>query len=116
MPASYGTHPIINIAHLEGYQASPPQFGERPVKCMNQQDFNDLPEEEIDAVIAEQWVKHGKKRMQQFKVRWKNFGPDHDKWLSKRQLSNAPEILEDWWLTQGHRDKGEAGSQPAARW
>ena len=115
MPASYGTHPIINIAHLESYQQSPPQFGERPIKRMNRQDFNDLPEEEIEAVIAERWVKRGKRRIQQFKVRWKHFGPDHDEWLSKRQLSNAPEILEDWRLARGHRVKDEAVSRPAAR-
>jgi hypothetical protein len=27
MPASYGIHPVLNIAHLEKYQASPPEFG-----------------------------------------------------------------------------------------
>ena len=28
MPASYGIHPVLNIAHLEKYQTSPPEFGE----------------------------------------------------------------------------------------
>jgi hypothetical protein len=27
MPASYGIHPVLNIAHLEKYQASPTEFG-----------------------------------------------------------------------------------------
>jgi hypothetical protein len=35
MPASYGIHPIINIAHLEKYQPSPTKFGNRPTKNLN---------------------------------------------------------------------------------
>ncbi len=27
LPASYRTHPILNIAHLERYSTSPPEFG-----------------------------------------------------------------------------------------
>jgi hypothetical protein len=32
MPASYGIHPVLNIAHLEAYSQSPKEFGERPTK------------------------------------------------------------------------------------
>lgn len=35
MPASYGIHPVLNIAHLEKYQKSPPEFGEWPTKELN---------------------------------------------------------------------------------
>ena len=52
MPVSYGINPIINIAHLEKYVSSPSEFGERPVKEMNRQDFNALPEEEIERIVA----------------------------------------------------------------
>ena len=44
MPASYGIHPVLNIAHLEKYQTSPFEFGEQPQKSLNQEDFDDLPE------------------------------------------------------------------------
>lgn len=30
LPASYGMHPILNIAHLEKYIPSPEEFGNRP--------------------------------------------------------------------------------------
>ena len=30
MAASYGIHSVLNIAHLEKYQASPPEFGVWP--------------------------------------------------------------------------------------
>ena len=44
MPASYGIHPVLNIAHLEKYQTSPPEFGEQPQKSLNREDFDDLLE------------------------------------------------------------------------
>ena len=112
MPASYGIHPIINIAHLEKYSQSPPEFGARPTKHLSRQDFNDLPEEEIERIIAERWSKRGRRRVQQFKVCWKNFGPDHDEWLSKRALANAPEILAKW-RTRSEEVKGEDGTAAA---
>ena len=112
MPASYGIHPIINIAHLEKYSQSPPELGARPTKHLSRQDFSDLPEEEIERIIAERWSKRGKRRVQQFKVRWKNFGPDHDEWLSKRALANAPEILAKW-RTGSEEVKGEDGTAAA---
>ena len=53
MPASYGIYPVLNIAHLEKYQTSLPEFGEWPQKSLNQKDFNDLPEYKVERIIAE---------------------------------------------------------------
>ena len=53
MPASYGIYPVLNIAHLEKYQTSPPEFGERLQKSLNWEDFNDLPEYEVERIVAE---------------------------------------------------------------
>jgi hypothetical protein len=40
IPASYGMHPVINIAHLELHKSSP--------EDMNSDNFNNLPEFEVD--------------------------------------------------------------------
>ena len=53
MPASYGIHPIVNIAHLEKYQPSPAEFGNCPTKNLNREDFEALPEYEVDKIITE---------------------------------------------------------------
>ena len=53
MPASYGIHPVLNIAHLERYQTSPSEFGKRPQKSLNREDFDDLPEYEVERIVAE---------------------------------------------------------------
>ena len=53
LPASYGLHPILNIAHLKEYKQSPESLGNQPTKCLNRQDFNKLPEFEVDAIVGE---------------------------------------------------------------
>ena len=53
MPGSYGIHPILNIAHLEKYQSSPAEFGERPIKNLNREVFNELPEYKVQRIITE---------------------------------------------------------------
>jgi hypothetical protein len=96
LPVSYGIHPVINIAHLEPYNASPPELGDRPSLSLHRDDFEKLPEVEIEQIIAERWRKVRGRRVQQFKVRWKGFGPEDDEWLTKRGLRNAPEVITAW--------------------
>ena len=97
MPGSYGIHPILNIAHLEKYQSSPTEFGERPVKNLNREDFNELPEYEVERIITERKKKgRNGRRIIQYLTRFKGYSADSDEWLTQTQLRNAPEILEQW--------------------
>ena len=57
MPASYGIHPVLNIAHLEKYRSSPPEFGSRPQKSLHRDDFDVLPEYEVERIVAERRAK-----------------------------------------------------------
>lgn len=97
LPASYGIHPVINIAHLEPYHPSPPDFGERPTKRLNRADFDELPEVEVEKIVAQKWKK-GKygRRIALYKTRFLNHPPEEDEWLTRDELRNAPQVLEDW--------------------
>jgi len=66
MPASYRIHPALNIAHLEKYQTSPPEFGVWPQRSLNRKDFDELPEYEVDKIVAKQRKKgqNGKRILQ----------------------------------------------------
>ena len=44
---------MLNIAHLEKYQPSPAEFGNQPTKSLNHADFNELPEYEVEMIIAD---------------------------------------------------------------
>ena len=105
MPASYGMHPVLNIAHLEFYNSSPPEFKDRVQKSLNRDDFDTLTEYEVEKIIDQKWSRSrtGKRNIL-YKVRFTGYGPNFDEWLSKRQLKNAPEILKTW--EKRHKNKG----------
>lgn len=107
LPASYGIHPIINIAHLEHYTPSPSSLGDRPKKAMNQADFVERPEYEVDFIIRETTRKgRNGKRVPFYFTRFKGYGPDSDEWLSRQQLRNAPEILAAWHASKRPKTRG----------
>ncbi|HXP49451.1 MAG TPA: hypothetical protein VN922_05840, partial [Bacteroidia bacterium] len=96
MPASFGMHPVINIAHLERYNKSPEELGERPIRSIGREDFIDLPEYEVERIIDEKLKKRGSRRIRMFKTRFAGYGPEFDEWLTAGQLKNAPDVLKDW--------------------
>lgn len=97
LPASYQMHPILNIAHLERYNASPPEYGYRPNRRLHRADFQDMPEIEVERIIAETWRKGKKgKHVKYYKVRFVGMGPEEDEWKTKQGLRNAPDLLIDW--------------------
>ena len=105
LPASYGLHPILNIAHLEEYKPSPDFLGNRPTKRLNRQDFNELPEFEVEAIIGERLRKtRTGRRTKEFKVRFTGYGPEFDEWLPPRNLRNAPELLAHWQATKSSKN------------
>lgn len=97
MPASYGMHPVLNIEHLEKYQESPSEFGERPKLTPNRLSFDELPEYEVDQIVAERTRKgRNGRKIPIYHVRYTNYGPEEDTWETKQNLKNAPEVLRDW--------------------
>ena len=79
MPASYGIHLVLNIAHLERYQASPPEFGDRPQKSLNWEGFDELPEYEVDKIVAERRKKgRNRRRVLQYLTHFKGYSEEYD--------------------------------------
>jgi hypothetical protein len=50
-------HPVLNIAHLEKYNTLDQTFGERPTQHLNQADFSEVPEFEVESIIKSKWKK-----------------------------------------------------------
>lgn len=97
MPASYGMHPVINIAHLETYKHSPEEFGSRPNRSLNRADFDEMPEIDVDRIVSERQKKSRNGRMiTEYLVRFEGLGEDEDEWKTAVQLKNAPEVLQTW--------------------
>ena len=47
---------------------------------------------EIERLLA----KRQSGRSSQYLVRWKGYGPEHDRWYSARQLANAKDLIQDY--------------------
>jgi hypothetical protein len=104
MPASYGLHPVLNLAHLERYHVSEDNLGDRPKKHLNRLDFSEVPEYEVESITQERWRKSRKgRRTQELLVRFVGYDSSFDEWLTRRQLKNAPDILKAWDLRQESR-------------
>ena len=97
MPASFGMHPVLNIEHLEKYQESPEEFGERPKVRMKRMDFKELPEYQVERIVAESWRKgRNGKRIPIYRVCYMDYGPEADTWEPRQNLKNAPVALAEW--------------------
>jgi hypothetical protein len=112
MPASFGIHPVLNIAHLEKYNKSPEELGNRPTKRLSRKDFSELPEFEVEKIIGEKFRKQGARRIKLFRTRFVGYGPESDEWLTSRQLKNAPEVMMRWEHRLDH-PSGEKGIKTA---
>lgn len=101
LPMSYKMHPVINIEHLEPYSESPPEFGNRPRKRLNREDFEALPEVEVEKIVDEsyRYLKTKDKRRRRYpiyRVHFVGYPPEEDDWKTEGELRNAPEILREW--------------------
>lgn len=97
MPASYGIHPVLNVAHLKIYHASDPALGNWPTKHLGRANFVDLPEYEVEYIVAEHWHKSKNGRhVQELLTHFTGYDSSYDEWLPRRHLRNAPELLRDW--------------------
>lgn len=87
---NYPMHNVINVSHLTRYRRSPEEFGERSILPETR---SEPPTEEysVDKIIAHRWNRS--KKQFEFLTRWESFGPEHDAWLTRRDLRNAPARL-----------------------
>jgi hypothetical protein len=98
LPSTYGIHPILNISHLERYNRSPEELGERPsYPVMRNIDKTPKPDFEIESIVDERFRKPSGKsrRIHEYKVRWKGFDASEDRWKQTKDIF-APQLIKEW--------------------
>ncbi|KAG8898170.1 hypothetical protein FRC01_011000, partial [Tulasnella sp. 417] len=81
---------------------SPPEYGERSRKHLNREDFEELPEYEVERIIDEKWedvsARKGRRsrRIKRYIMRFVGYGPEWDEWLTSQDLRNAPAVMREW--------------------
>jgi len=70
-------------------------------KSLNRTDFDELPEYEVDKIVAERRKKgRNGKQILQYLTCFKGYSEEFDEWLMENQLKNAPEPLKYWKKTR----------------
>ncbi|KAI0667173.1 hypothetical protein C8Q78DRAFT_392214 [Trametes maxima] len=64
---------------------------------MNRADFQDMPEIEVEKIVAQKW-RQGKngRRIALYRTRYVGMDDSEDEWLTRQELRNAPDILAEW--------------------
>lgn len=104
LPSTYPMHPVFNLKHLKLYRPSPPEFGERTLLPPTRDLLSNSEEYEVEAILGHRLSskKDGNRRM--YLVRWKDYGPEDDLWISEDALRNAPKIRREYLQLKQLRD------------
>ncbi|KAJ3474331.1 hypothetical protein NLI96_g12517 [Meripilus lineatus] len=96
---NYPGSPVFNLQHLRRYVDSPAEFGPRMTLADTRLGKPATEEYEVERILGHKFDK--KKQSITYLVRWKNFDPSHDSWLTPRDLRNAPDLLRDYRRSAG---------------
>lgn len=111
IPDSYRIHRVINIAHLEPYFKSPPEYGSRPTKSINRADFDERKEWDVERIVDETIRTIRGRKVPFYRVRYLGYGSEEDHWINENGLHHAPEILRGW-RRQKERESDNHQRQP----
>ena len=94
---------VVSVAHLEPATNPASDPYERPVTVPPAVIVDNHEEYEIDRLIRKRQRRYGraKNATTEYLVRWKGCGPQDDRWMSKEQLRNAPELIDEYELAFG---------------
>ena len=93
MGDNYPGSPVINIQHLKKYEINmtytdrvllPNSFSRKP----------ESEEFEVEKIVGHKRV--GSKAALRYLVRWANYGPQFDTWVTATDLKNSPVLLKEY--------------------
>ena len=85
---------LLSFSHLRKYEPSSEEYGERTM--LPNPRWTDDAEVEYQ---VERLVSHRRNRRRgqlEYLVCWEGYSPEHDEWLTARELCNAPARLLDY--------------------
>jgi hypothetical protein len=88
----YPGFPVFNYDHLKPYTEPTEDVEGTRLRLPDTRNKKVVTEEyEVEKVVGKRYDKS--RRQNLWLVRWKNYGPQHDSWQTKKDLRNAPEML-----------------------
>lgn len=125
IPAIWNVYPVFTIAQLEPcpdpnsdpYIRSQPRPNEPPPVFV-EGDTDEYKSWELDRIINKRVIAKGRGFATEYLIKWKGYGPEHDKWRNVKELGNAQDLIQDY---ENARQSSEStsttspGSDPTSR-
>ena len=101
VPNDWRIHPVFSIAQLEPVPnpKSDPYHRERPDEPPSifvEGDTDEYKSYEIDRLINKRVITKGRGQATEYLVKWKGYGPQHDRWRNVKDLQNALELVQEY--------------------
>ena len=92
LPASMRCHDVFHVSLLHQYNES--GRCQTPPKTLMMDGSEKF---EVQKILEHRTVSKGRKRVNQYLVRWDGYGPTHDEWMPESDLRNAHERIKEYW-------------------
>jgi len=92
LPSELNIHPVFNLDKVKPAVEPHPDFPRRSSDSPGPLLIDSHEEFEVDRILK----KRDSQGIDEFLVRWKGYGPEHDLWLPRCDLSNASELLREY--------------------
>ena len=99
LPDMYSMHPVFNLEHLQKYTPSPTKFGEH-TELPPTRELRASEEYEVEAILGHCLVGKKKANRRMFLVRWKNYGPADDSWVTEYNLRNSAQLKREYLMSK----------------
>ena len=99
LPEHWTIHPVFTVAQLEPWQGPDPfnrPHPNEPPSVFVEGDNDVWKSWELDKLLNKRVMRKGRGYATEYLVRWKGWGPEHDKWINVRYLDNATELIDEY--------------------
>jgi reverse transcriptase-like protein/integrase-like protein/chromodomain-containing protein len=96
LSSNYRIHPVINIAHLEPYTTPDRSKSDLEVEREPRRDekHEAALQVEIEKIIGHRFRKDKHRRIKQYRIRYKDLGPEEDEWVDEGNMQAPDDVYE----------------------